>query len=103
MTRIRLNPQDRKKQMVEAALVIVRGYGTRALTRVALAAETGTTDGLVNRYFGNRDKLREAIVIEGVERRDARITAWALKDGYQLEGAPRELLREANRLMPSLA
>lgn len=103
MTRIRLDPVDRKRQMTEAALVIVRGYGFKALTRVALAAETGTTDGLVNRYFGTRDKLRQAIAVEGVERRDVTIAARAVKDGYVLEGAPRDFMREVNRMVPTLA
>lgn len=102
MKRIRLKAEDRRAQMVEAGVVLARQYGIKALTRVALAAETGTTDGLVNRYFGSRTGLREAIIVEGVARKDAHIVAWALKDGYQLEGVPRELMREAARLQPSL-
>ena len=102
MKRIRLKAEDRRAQMVEAGIVIARQYGIKALTRVALAAETGTTDGLVNRYFGSRAGLREAIICEGVARKDATVVAWAMRDGYQLEGVPRALMREASRLQPLL-
>lgn len=103
MTRIRMNPDDRKRQMVEAGLVLVRTYGVKALTRVALAAETGTTDGLVNRYFGNRDNLREEIIIEGITRKDARVLAQAIKSGaYDFPDVPPKLMREAQALVPQL-
>lgn len=97
MTRIRLDPVDRKKQMTEAALVLAERYGIKALTRVAIAAETGTTDGLVNRYFGTRDKMRQAIIREGVERKNVRVVAWAMKQGFEPVGAPRQLMRDAAR------
>lgn len=103
MPRIRMNPDDRKKQLLESALVLADSYGIKALTRVALAAETGTTDGLVNRYFGGRNGLRETVICEGVARKNKRIVAWALRDGYVIEGAPRQLMRDANALVPSLA
>ena len=102
MKRIRLKANERKQQMIEAGVVLAHNYGIKALTRAALAAETGTTEGLVNRYFGNRAGMREEIIVEGIMRKDAQIVAWAIKDGYQVE-APRELLREANRIAPTLS
>ena len=103
MTRIRMNPDDRKRQMVEAGLVLVRNYGVKALTRVALAAETGTTDGLVNRYFGTREQMRSEIVIHGIKREDATVLAQAIKSGlYRFEDVPPKLMRKAQALVPTL-
>lgn len=102
MSRIRMNPDDRKKQLLESAMVLAATYGIRAVTRAAVAAETGTTDGLVNRYFGGRTGLRESVIVEGVARKNKRIVAWALKDGYVIEGAPRQLMREAQAMVATL-
>lgn len=104
MTRIRLDPKDRKQQMLEAGLVLLRQYGVKALTRVAIANETGTTDGLVNRYFGNRDRMREEIIITGIRRNDATVLAQAIKSGaYKFEDVSPKLMREAQALVPQLA
>lgn len=102
MTRIRLNPQDRHRQMVEAGVVLAGKYGIKALTRVAIANETGTTDGLVNRYFGTRAGLRSAIIAEGVKRKDVRIVAFAMREGFTVHDAPRQLRRDAARLVEKL-
>lgn len=99
MTRIRMVPDDRRRQYLEAGLVLMRDYGVKAVTRVALAAETGTTDGLINRYFGNREGLRTAIMVEAVGRKDAKVLSEAYRAGYVVEGVPRELDRQARALI----
>lgn len=102
MTRIRLNPDDRKQQMTEAALVLAERYGFKALTRVAIAAETGTTDGLINRYFGTRAKMRQAIVDEAIKRKNVKAVAWAELQGFDVSGAPRQLQRDARHAVETL-
>lgn len=99
MTRIRLQPDDRKQQLMEAALVLANKYGIKALTRVAIAAETGTTDGLVNRYFGNRAKMRAEVIAEAVKRKHVRTVAWALTQGFAIKDAPRQLMRDAGKVV----
>lgn len=99
MTRIRLQPDDRKQQLLEAALVLADKYGIKALTRVALAAETGTSDGLVNRYFGDRSKMRAEVIAEAVKRKNVRAVAWALAQGFAIKDAPRQLMRDASKIV----
>ena len=96
MTRIRLDPADREKQIMETALVLAEQHGIKALTRVAIAAEIGATDGLINRYFGNRAAMRGAIIGEAVKRKNVKIVAWAVKQGFKVD-APRQLLRDATK------
>src|SRR5262245_53381540 len=95
MPRIRLEPEDRLKMMLDAGVRIADTYGIKALTRVNLAAEVGATDGLVNRYFGTRDKMRQSIITEAIKRKNARVVAWAIKQGFEPVGAPRQLKRDA--------
>lgn len=96
MTRIRMNPDDRKAQMTEAALKIVQRKGVKALTRVALAQAIGATDGLVNRYFGTRDLLRSEIIAEAAARKDTKVLAFAIAEGFDIPAVPRQLRRDAN-------
>lgn len=98
MTRIRLDPETRKNQMLDAGVKIAKRHGIKGLTRVAIAAETGTTDGLVNRYFGNRVTLRAEIIAEAVTRKEPKIIAAALREGFDVPAMPRQLLRDAKAL-----
>lgn len=98
MAHVRMVPADRKKQMLESALVLAETYGLKAVTRVAVAAETGTTDALVNRYFGNKAGLRGEIIYEAVQRKNVTIIAKAMRDGFDLQGIPADLRAKAMKL-----
>lgn len=94
MAHVRMDPADRKQQLMESALVLLREDGYKHLTRVAVAQMTGTTDALVNRYFGSRNGMRAAVVEEAAKRRDVRALAQVIKAGFMLEGLPRQLERD---------
>lgn len=59
-----MNPTERRQQLLGAAIKLAERRGWRKLTRVMVANETGTSDGLVSRYFGSRDGLRDAVYAE---------------------------------------
>jgi AcrR family transcriptional regulator len=67
MTRRRLEPADRKREILAAAIRIARKPGGwHKLTREAVAAEAGCADALISRHFGTipnfkRDVMRAAI------------------------------------------
>lgn len=62
--RVRMEPSKRKRQLLDAAVKLAEKKGWRKLTRVMVAEATGTSDGLVSRYFGSRAGLREAVLDE---------------------------------------
>lgn len=64
MNRVRMHPTERRKQLLAAAMSIAERKGWRKLTRVMVAEATGTSDGLVSRYFGSRNGLRDAVYAE---------------------------------------
>lgn len=58
---IRMTPKARKRQLLDAAVELSEVHGVENLTRVMVAEATGTSEGLVNRYFVSRDGLRAAV------------------------------------------
>lgn len=62
MTRTRMTPAERKTQLLLSAVELAKECGYKKVTRVAIAADTGTSEGLVNRYFGDKEQLRAAIL-----------------------------------------
>jgi len=59
--RTRLDPQERKKQILRAGCALARKHGVDNITRVMVADKLGISHGMVNRYFGDRKKFREAV------------------------------------------
>lgn len=93
---VRMSPTERKAQLVAAAYSLAAANGIKQVTRIAIAHATDTTDGLVNRYFGNRDGLRKALLDEAVARKDKEVLGYALVEGLELPaGLPRQLERDA--------
>ena len=54
--RIRLQPQDREKQILDAAIEFYSEVGMRGTTR-ELATRLGVTQGLIYRYFPDKEAL----------------------------------------------
>lgn len=100
MTRIRMDPQARQEELLEDAYVIAEIDGLRAVTRVAVANRTHTTPGLVNRYFGSRNGLREAVYHMAIRKKNAAIVADALQmDIFDDVHIPKNLLKAAHAIM----
>lgn len=95
MTRTRMQPIDREAQLLAAAIKLAKRVGYRKVTRVAVAAATGTTEGLINRYFGGKQGMRDAIMRNAVFDGQLQIVAQGLMFGDPIaKKAPVEL-REA--------
>lgn len=64
--RTRLEPEDRRRQIIEAAreLYAVRPYDAVSMSELALAA--GVTRGLLNHYFGSKRELFLSVMRDSV-------------------------------------
>jgi AcrR family transcriptional regulator len=57
----RMDPDERKAQLLSAARLIAQTKGMKSVTRVNVAAATGTSVGLISRYFGSAKGLKDAV------------------------------------------
>lgn len=92
----RLSPQDRKKEILVAAVVIAEREGLQELRRDKVAKEANASDGLVSRYFNTMGQLKHAVVRYAVQNRILPVIAQglAIKDSEALK-ASEELQKEA--------
>jgi AcrR family transcriptional regulator len=103
MAHVRLAPEDRKQQLLESALILLREDGYKHVTRIGVAAMTGTTEALVNRYFGSRDGMRAEVVEEAARRDDRKALAQVVAAGYELTGLPDDVHRSVVNMARKLA
>jgi len=67
----RMQPQDRRRQILDAALTLFARHGYAGTTTKAIAAEAGITEGLIFHYFGGKAEL----LVEAAEQRSALLVA----------------------------
>lgn len=72
-----MNPDRRREAIVEAALAVARRKGLASTTVRDVAAEMGTSSGLVHHYFEHMDDVLAA-AFEHVAAEDLRATAEAM-------------------------
>ncbi|HXG25989.1 MAG TPA: TetR family transcriptional regulator C-terminal domain-containing protein [Candidatus Binatia bacterium] len=84
----RMTPQDRREAIVDAALAVARRKGLAATTVRDVAAEMGTSSGLIHHYFDSMDEVLAA-AFERVAGEDLRQTEILLDQA----GGPHELIR----------
>jgi AcrR family transcriptional regulator len=58
----RLDPKDRKKQILNAALIVAGAKGFNRMTREEIALQAGISDGLINRHFSTMAQLRRSVM-----------------------------------------
>jgi AcrR family transcriptional regulator len=92
----RLDPKERKSQLLDVALLHAQNKGLNGLRRDAIAADAGVSDGLVSRYFNTMKQLRRAVMRAAINRQILPIIAEgiALRDPDALK-APEELRTKA--------
>jgi len=66
---------DRKTQILDAAMVVARANGYNRATLQDVAKQAGCTHGLVLYYFSTSVQLRRAVMSEAIRLRDAVILA----------------------------
>jgi AcrR family transcriptional regulator len=79
-TRKRLDPVDRKEQILDAAISEARKVGYSRLTKEAIAQAAECSPALVNFYFSTMTKLRRALMRAAVKREVLEIIAQGLVD-----------------------
>jgi AcrR family transcriptional regulator len=97
MANERMTADDRTAQLTQAGYHIAKTKGIKKVTRAAVARDTGVSTGLINRYFGDREGLRAAVLEKAVELKDAKTLAEA-SVLYELPTMPRTLAAEVKRL-----
>jgi AcrR family transcriptional regulator len=83
-----MSPQDRRERIVDAALAVARRKGLAATTVRDVAAEMGTSSGLIHHYFDSMDEVLAAS-FERVAREDLEQTEVLLAEA----GDPRSVVR----------
>ena len=82
MTKKRLQPDDRKQQILTAAIrVAARPGGWAKLTRDAVAREAGCAEGLPSKYFGTMISFRRSIMREAIRLAALPVIAQGLAAG----------------------
>lgn len=74
-TRVRRNPEDARRMILEAASRLLAAGGPAAVQVRAVAAEIGMTDAAVNHHFGTRDRLLESLLRFGGAKLKAELHA----------------------------
>lgn len=92
---MRLNPKDRKKEILAAGIAAASMKGFHKVTLQDVARQAGCTHSLVLHYFGTSVQLRRAIMSEAIRLKNPGILAQGLAMGdAKARRAPPEL-REA--------
>jgi len=93
----KLLPDDRKQQILTAALCIAaRPGGWAKLTRISVAKEAQCAEGLPSKYFGTMTTFRRAIMRAAIQARNLPVIAQGLAAGDpSAQKAPDSLKREA--------
>ncbi|QIS12855.1 TetR/AcrR family transcriptional regulator [Nocardia arthritidis] len=74
-TRVRRNPDEAKRMILEAASGLLAAGGPAAVQVRAVAAEIGVSDAAVNHHFGTREQLLEALLRFGGAKLKAQLHA----------------------------
>lgn len=85
----RLDPRDRREQLLAAALEVAAQVGYQQITRQEVAARAGVEPALVTHYFGTMPKLRRHVIRAAVARGCLRVVAQglAVKDPHALKAS----------------
>lgn len=75
---MRLDPEDRRKQMLDAATLIAVNSHYTTVTREAIASAVGCTKPLITHYFGSMENLRRNILIRAIESENFTILQQAI-------------------------
>lgn len=82
MTKKRLQPADRKQEILNAAIKVAgRPGGWGKLTRDAVAKEAGCAEGLVSKYFGTMITFRRSIMRAAIVAENLAVVAQGLAAG----------------------
>ena len=93
----RMKPDDRKDEILKAALVVSEIHGYDKITRAQVAQQAnGCAESLVSNYFGTMVEFRRKLMREAIATENLKIIAQGVivKDVHALK-APLELRQRA--------
>ena len=94
MARQRLEPGERRAQILEAAVRLARIDGHHAITCAGVAGKIGVSFTLVTHYFGNIEGLRLEVMAEAIAQEIPEIIANGLATGDSLAKSASPALKE---------
>lgn len=97
--RKRLEPAERRAQILAEAFKQAQAGGLGKITRVSVAGALGLTDGIINRYFEGVTGLQSAVLSHAVVERELNVIADAVEMRMALDGVPPDLVRQATALL----
>ncbi len=103
MTKKRLLPDDRKYEILTAALIVAgEPGGWSKLTRDAVAREAQCADGLISKYFGTMVTFRRTIMRHAIKAANLSVIAQGLAAGDKCaQKADESLKRKALETLAS--
>lgn len=100
MTKQRLRPDDRRDQILTAAVKLAEEHGYSKITRDQIAAAAGCAPGLVSHYFATMPQLRRAIMRAAVKAVNLAVIAQGLGVGDpHAKKAPTDVKTKALKLL----
>ena len=86
----RLDPEERKEQILAAAMALSETHGYQNITRDQIAAAADVTFSLVSHYYKDMRRLRRSIMFAAIkgERLAVLAQGLALHDRYALFAPP---------------
>jgi AcrR family transcriptional regulator len=89
-TTTRLDPKERKQQILDVAVKLAEVVGVEGLRREGVAKGAEVADGLVSRYFNTMTQLRRAVMRRAVHTENLTIIAQgiAARDPEAMKASP---------------
>ncbi len=81
MARRRIKPDERRGEILTAALDVAEQRGYKRFTRIEVATQAGCAESLISSYFGTMDKFRRTIMRAAIKQERLTIIAQGLVDG----------------------
>jgi|VirMetMinimDraft_7_1064189.scaffolds.fasta_scaffold10820_3 DNA-binding transcriptional regulator YbjK len=80
MTRLRLDPEVRKENIIQSALAVSRKDGLTRVTRKTVAEHAGIAEGLVSHYYNTMNQLRRDVARRAMADEDPVLLSMMLSD-----------------------
>jgi AcrR family transcriptional regulator len=93
-TRSRLDPTERKKQIIEQAMKLSESIGYKNITRGMIAAKLKISGALITKYFKNTQNLKKCVLKEAIKLEKINILAQGMGNRDSLVLKLPELLKE---------
>lgn len=91
---------ERRQAIMRAAVETASSMGFRSMTRESIAEAAGVAQGSINHEFGTMDALRDAVMLEAVNKERLDIVAQGLAERHPTAcGAPAEMREAAVRAL----